>query len=58
MLMKGNEGTFCVTLNNRVQISLDKVLLCSPIHIVITVSLKLYLQFISISMHTFNAIEV
>ena len=30
MLMEGNEGTFCVTLNNRELKSLDEVLLSSP----------------------------
>ena len=35
MLMEGNKGTFCVTLNNRESTSLDKVLLGNPINIVI-----------------------
>ena len=56
--MEGKEGTFCVTLNNRELKSLDKVLLGSPVNIVIPASPKIYLQFISIIFHTFNAIEV
>ena len=57
MLTEGNEGFFCVTLNNRKLTSLDKVLLGSPINIVIPLSPKFYLQYISIIFHTFDAIE-
>ena len=58
MLIEGNERTFCVTLNNREPepTSLDKVLLGSPINIV-AASPKFYLQFISIIIHPFNAME-
>ena len=60
MLMVGNEGTFCVTLNNRepepTSLDSDKVLLGSPINIV-AASPKVYLQFISIIIHPFNAID-
>ena len=56
--MEGNEGTFCITLNNRELRSLDKVLLGSPINIVIPLSPNIYPQYISIIIHTFDAIEI
>ena len=58
MLMQGKKGTIYVTLNNREPTSLDKVLLGSPLKIVVPVSQKCYLQFISIIIHTFDAVKI
>ena len=49
--MEGNEGTFCITLNHRKLAGLDKLLLGSPINIVIPASPEFYLQFMIIDQH-------